>query len=100
MQSYSRCKVNGCDAACLKLRMLRYEFRMKAELCCAGLSTAAAFRPSSCLSNLSQIRRLSRGAAGSVRGFVRCQCGSSAPRKLLHGTAMLQPTLLTSLSLA
>ena len=78
--------------------MLRYEFRMKAELCCAGLSTAAAFRPSSCLSNLSQIRRLSRGAAATMRGSVRCQCDSSAPRKLLHGTAMLQPTLFPGLS--
>lgn len=72
---------------------------MNAELCCAGLSTAAEFRPSSCLSSLSQIRRLSTGAAGSVRGFVRCQCDSSASRKLLHSTAMLQPTLITSLSL-
>ena len=66
---------------------------MKAELCWAGLSTAAALRPSSCLSSLSQIRRLSMGAAGSVSGLVRCQCDSSAPRKPLHGNSTLQRPL-------
>ena len=100
MQSHSRCNMRTASVAtCLKLRMLRYEFRRKAELCCAGLSTAAAFRPSSCLSNLSQIRRLSMGAAGSVRGFVICQCDSSAPRKLLHGTLTLQPFICWMLSM-
>lgn len=57
---------------------------MKAELCCAGLSTAAASRASSCLSSLSHIRRFSMFAAASVRGFVKCQCGSKAPKKVLH----------------
>ena len=84
-------------AAYLLLRVPRYELRMKAELCCAGLSTADAFRPSSCLSSLSQIRRLSMGAAGSVRGFVRCQCDSNALRKLLHDTLELQLTQFISL---
>ncbi len=64
---------------------------MKAELCCAGLSTAAASRASSCRRSLSQTRRFSTGAALSVRGWVRCHWGSRAPRKLLHGSPSLSP---------